>query len=481
MDAKVISRNIGIALLLNALFMLISAFVSLLYGFDASFTPLILSALITSLVGVFPLIFVSDHIDINLREGFTIVVMAWIISCLFGMLPYLMYGGEFSIIDSWFESVSGYTTTGSTSLSNIEALPKGLLFWRSSTHWLGGLGVVVFMLLVLPTASSFRMKLSKMEISSLSKENFRYKVKQTIRIITTVYLSLTLFGVAILVMMGMNLFDAVNHSFSAVATGGFSTKNSSILYFNSFGIELALMLLMVMSSIHFGLLFSFFTGSPGNIFKSPVVRFYLASIFVVGLFVSLNIKHNSLVVGWGDAFRQGYFQVISLVSTTGFATSDTSIWPPFSILLLTYMMFQCACSGSTAGGLKVDRIFIFLASIRAHLKRQIHPNAVVPIRLGKHVLDRDVVSGVNLFIGLYVLIVFVSALMLSLNGMNTLEAFSASASSMANAGPGFGTIGSLGNYSLVAPTSKFILTIQMLLGRLEIYPIMLMFVVFRSR
>lgn len=350
MDPKVISRNIGIALLLNALFMYISAVVWAIYGFDASFSPLLLSALITSLAGGFPLIFVNRYYDINLREGFTIVVLAWVISCLFGTLPYAMYGGEFSIIDSWFESVSGYTTTGATTVVDVEALPKGLLFWRSSTHWLGGLGVVVFMLLVLPTVSSFRMKLSKMEISSLSKENFRYKVKQTIRIISTVYLGLTIIQTFLLHLAGMDFFDSVNHAFSTVSTGGFSTRNNSVIYYDSFRIELIIMVFMVLSGTHFGLLYSVFAGKPASLFKSSIVRFYLLSLLAGGLLVSLNIRMGGSVNEWGTAFRQGFFQVISIGTTTGFATADSSIWPSFSMLVLIYFMFQCACSGSTTGG-----------------------------------------------------------------------------------------------------------------------------------
>ena len=233
MNLRTVTRNIGLALLLNALFMYISAIVSAIYDFDASFSPLLLSAVITTFAGSFPLIFVNKFYEINIKEGFTIVVFSWILSCLFGMLPYVLFGGEFSILNSWFESVSGYTTTGATILVDVESVPKGLLFWRSSTHWLGGLGVVLFMLLVLPSVSTFRMKLSKMEISTLSKDNFKFKAHQTIRVISIVYLGLTLLETGFLMLAGMNLYDAINHSFSTVSTGGFSTKNLSILYFDS--------------------------------------------------------------------------------------------------------------------------------------------------------------------------------------------------------------------------------------------------------
>ncbi len=481
MNLKVISRNIGIVLLLNALFMYISAFVSALYGFDDSFSPLLLSAIITSVAGWFPLIFVNKFQDINNREGFVIVVFAWLLSCLFGMLPYVLYGGEFSVVNAWFESVSGYTTTGATTLTDIERVAPGLLFWRSSTHWLGGLGVVVFMLLILPSVSSFRMKLSKMEISSLSRDNFRFKVNQTIRVISSVYLGLTVAETLLLHLAGMSLFDAVNHSFSTISTGGFSTKNMSLAHFDSVYIELIVMFFMLFSGVHFGLLYSFFAGRPGALFRSPVVRFYVVSLLIGGFFIVVNLKFGELSYEWSEAFRHGFFQMISIGTTTGFATADSSVWPSFSILLLIYFSFQCACSGSTTGGLKSDRVFIFLSSVRAQLRKQIHPNAVVSIKINSHSLDRDVVYSVNLYIALYLFIVFLVTLLLSLFGLSIEDSFSSSVASMGNVGPGFGSVGSLSNYAHFPVMAKFLLSIEMLLGRLEIYSFILLFVIFRRR
>jgi len=481
MNLKVVSRNVGIALLLNALFMYISAAVSVIYDFDASLSPLVLSAVITTVAGSFPLIFVTKFHDINIKEGFTIVVFAWILSCLFGMLPYVLYGGEFTIVNSWFESVSGYTTTGATTLTDIEAIPKGLLFWRSSTHWLGGLGVVLFMLLVLPSVSSFRMRLSKMEISNLSKDNFKFKAHQTIRVISIVYLGLTLVETAFLTLAGMDLFDALNHSFSTVSTGGFSTKNLSLLYYDSFKIELIIMVFMVLSGIHFGLLYSLITGRSFNLFRSPIVRFYLLSLLLGGVLLSAYIKFSGTVEAWDIAIRQGFFQVISIGTTTGFATADSSVWPPFAILVLIYFSIQCACSGSTTGGIKTDRIFIFFSSLRAQLKKQIHPNAVVAIKINSHTVDKELVYSVNLYIALYLFIVFLVALALTFMGIDMLDSFSSSIASMGNVGPGFGTVGSLGNYAHFPISAKLLLSVQMLLGRLEIYSLLLIFVLYRWR
>lgn len=481
MNLKVISRNIGIVLLLNALFMYISAVVSALHGFDDSFSPLLLSAIITSVAGWFPLIFVNRFQDINNREGFVIVVFAWVLSCLFGMLPYVLYGGEFSVVNSWFESVSGYTTTGSTILVDIESVAPGLLFWRSSTHWLGGLGVVLFMLLILPSVSSFRMKLSKMEISSLSRDNFRFKVNQTIRVISSVYLGLTVAETLLLHLAGMSLFDAINHSFATIATGGFSTKNLSIRSFDSPMIEMIIIVFMLLSGIHFGLLFSFFSGKSVSLFKSPIVRYYLLSMLAGSVVVSISLKIAGIYSTWSEAIREGFFQVISLGTTTGFANGDSSVWPSFSILILIFFTIQCACSGSTSGGMKADRVWIFFMSVKAHVTKQIHPNAVIPVKVAGHSIERDVVYSVVVFIVLYIFILFFAALLLTAMGVPVLESFSASAACMGNVGPGFGYLGSLGNYEPLPVMAKFLLSIEMLLGRLEIYSVILLFVIFRRR
>ena len=480
MNLKNVARNIGLALLLNAIFMFISAAVSIFYGLDNSFSPLILSGIITSIVASFPLIFVSKSSEINAKEGLVIVVLSWILSCLFGMLPYILYGGEFSIINSWYESVSGYTTTGATILVDVESLPKGLLFWRASTHWLGGMGVVLFMLLILPSISASKM-LSKFEISSLSKDNFRFRAQQTVRVISTVYLGLTFLETLLLTLAGMDFFDAICHSFATIATGGFSTKNLSLAYYDSALIDSIVMVFMLLSGMHFGLLYSASLGKVRPLWKSPVIRYYLASIFVISLIITVTLKINGIEDDWLHAARHAFFQVISVGTTTGFASADSSIWPSFAILLMIFLTFQCACSGSTTGGIKVDRILIFYKAFKAQVKKQIHPNAVVPVKLGDQVLDREMVTSASLFIVLYISIVFLVTLILAFLGVDLLDAFTASAANMGNVGPGFGTVGSLGNYSQIPAMGKFVLSVQMLMGRVEIYSMLLIVLVFRKR
>lgn len=283
MNVKAISVNIGKALLVSALFMFLSIVVSIMNGRDSAFAPLLISFIITLLFGSFPFIFVRQQQPLSLNDGFLTIVLSWLLSFIFGMLPYVLWGGEFTLINAWFESVSGYTTTGSTILNDIEALPKSLLFWRSSTHYIGGLGVVVFLLLVMPNASPYRLKLTNMELSTLSKDGYRYRSGKTIRIITMVYVILTVVIFLSLWAAGMSSFDALNHAFSIAATGGFSTRNLSVGYFDSDLINLIVMISMAVSALHFGLLYAVVVTRSFKPLNNAVVRYYLASIFVMSV------------------------------------------------------------------------------------------------------------------------------------------------------------------------------------------------------
>ena len=459
MNIKLIARYIGIALLFNALFMFISLGVSALNGFDSSFSPLLLSGLITAMVGCFPLIFVRGQDDVNLREGFAITIFSWVLSCIFGMLPYVMWGGEFTLPNAWYESVSGYTTTGGTILMNVEALPKGLLFWRSSTHFIGGMGVMVFMLLVLPSMSTFRMRISKIEISSISKDNYRYRSKETVRVIASTYIGITVAGTVALVLAGMSFFDAVNHAMSIVSTGGFSTRNASILYYDSLPIEIVCVVFMYVSTLHFGMVYA---------------------CLVMSLLIGLDLKASGQIATYGEAMRQGFFQYASIVSSTGFATADTSVWPLFSIFLLLFAMYHGGCSGSTCGGVKADRMWIFYKVLKNNIFKQLHPNAVIPVKVGEHTIDPSVIRSSILYIVAFTLIFIVGAMLISLTGPDFEESFSASLTSMGNVGPGFGASGSMSNFSHFSPFAKLVMTLEMLLGRLEIYTLLMLFFIFKK-
>ena len=481
MNISVVARNIGIAMLFNAMFMFLSAGVSVIYDFDSAFSPLLLSGVITFTTGLFPLIFVRKHEEIHIKEGFTIIVLAWILSCLFGMLPYVLWGGEFSLVNAWFESVSGYTTTGGTILQDIEALPKSLIFWRSSTHFIGGIGVVVFMLLILPMVSTFKMRLSKLEMTSLSKENYRFRTKEAIRVISTVFIGLTIASAGGFMLAGMDWFDAINHAFSVAATGGFSTRNASIGAFDSFAVEFVAVVFMLLGGLHFGLMYATFVERSLKLFKSPVTKFYLGTVGIATVLVSIDLFVHGSESGFWKTIWDSLFSVVSFISTTGFATVDNSVWPSLSILILIFLSIQCACSGSTSGGLKSDRVLIFWRSFKVQLRKQMHPSAVVPVRIGSTVVESSLVSAVNLYIIVYFLFMFIGAALLCMMGVDYMDAFSASISKLGNVGPGFGSVGSLDNFSQIPVMGKFILALQMLFGRLEIYSLVIMFTIWKWR
>jgi trk system potassium uptake protein TrkH len=452
--------------------MLLAAGVSMLQDGEG-LRVLIASAAITGAAGMASMRFSAPAGDLTAKEGTGILVFSWITSCTFGMLPYLLWGGEFSLINAWFESVSGYTTTGATILSDVELLPKGILFWRSATHWIGGLGVVVMLVLLLPTMHNLKLRLAKTEISSISKGNFKFRVQQTARVICGMFAGLTLLLAGLLMLAGMDWFDAVNHAFSTIATGGFSTRDGSIAAFQNGWIELILALFMMIAGMHFGLLFMAFTGHGRPLRKSPAVRFYLTSLAVGIALISLNLYFGNVYEHFPEALRHGAFQVISIATTTGFATADTARWPVFPVLALCYFMFQCACAGSTSGGIKVDRMQILFRSMRGFIRKQQHPNAIVPTRIGARTLDGDTVYAVLQFVVTYITVIFLGALALSLTGADLATSCSASIACMGNIGPGFGDISSFGNYDGIHALGKLVLTFEMLLGRLEIYSLLL--------
>jgi trk system potassium uptake protein TrkH len=473
MRTTVVARYVGLALLLNAIFMCLSAAVSFIYH-DVAFTPLLLSAVTTFMVGIFPFIFVPAEIEINTREGYLIVVVGWCASCLFGMLPYILYGGVFSVSNAWFESVSGYTTTGASILIDIEALPHGLLFWRSATHWIGGVGVVVFTLLVLPSVGSAKLRLSRTQ-ASMKHEDANYNTQKIVRVILGVYVGLTVTLAALLWVAGMNLFDAVNHALSTIATGGFSTKNTSIMYYNSPLIEGILIVFMVISSINFGLLYVAIIKRFTPLINSPVVRYFTGSLAVGILLITISLISSGSYTSWLQAFREAAFQMTSIASTTGFAVGSNALWPSFAVMLSFFFMLQCGCAGSTSGGIKADRVLIFYKAFVAHIRKMMHPNAIVSVRLKGISMDESVVSAASLFIVLYMLIVLIVSLLLLLTGLDFMTGISAAIASLSNVGPGYGEIYSLGNYSGFSVFAKVVCTITMIVGRLEIYGVLMFF------
>ena len=482
MSVKAISLDIGKALQINALFMLLSLGVSVACGFDSGFTPLLISFLITSIAGSFPLIFVKEsHQQVTPQEGFITIVMAWLLSFIFGMLPYVLWGGEFTLMNAWFESVSGYTTTGSTILSDVEALPKSLLMWRSSTHYIGGLGVVVFLLLILPDTSTFKFKLSHLELSAIAKEGYRYKSGKTVRIITLTYIGLTIAEFFCLWAAGMTPFDAINHSFSTIATGGFSTKNTSILFYDSTAINIIIMVFMALASMHFGVIFASLATRSFKPLKHPITRYYFLVILILSLLATLSLSIQG-GLRFPEALMSGSFQVISFISTTGFGQADNAMWPVMANAILLFAGFHCGCAGSTTGGIKADRMYISLKAIAGDFRKRLSQSAIIRVRVGETCVEEDTVASIFLFIVLYIMVLFLSFVAVLFCGVDIAEAFSGTLASLGNVGPGLGTLGTMGNYASQPEVAKFIYTMDMFLGRLEIFPVLVvMSLIFKKR
>lgn len=472
MNWKSISRYVGIALLVSALFMLISLGISMIDGKDSTFAPLLISFLLTFLVGLFPFIFVHKVAPITLKEGYVIIALSWLLSFVFGMLPYALWGGPFTLDNAWFESVSGFTTTGATTLAFVEEVPRSLLFWRSSTHFIGGLGVVVFLLLIIPPSSPIRLRLTNMELSSVSRGGYALRTSRTVYVFAFVYLALGILAFVSYLLAGMPVFDALNHAMSVCATGGFSTRSMSIAAFNSPVIELVTIIFMLLASLHFGILYLTVVTRSLKPLNNPVIKFFLTSVVVFTLFTALCIKLGGAESSWGTSLWHSLFQTVSVLSTSGFAICDNSSWPMIANMIMLCMAVMCGCAGSTTGGVKADRVLILGKSIGNQVRRIMNPTAVHEIRLGNRFLRDEEVFPQVLYIALYCLILAVSMLLTMLLGMTNHNAFAASISCLSNVGPAIKELGSLGNFADVPSGAKFLLTLDMFLGRVEIYPVL---------
>lgn len=469
MRVPVVLRYIGMVMQFVATFMLASAGVSMLNGYDSAYYPLLLSSFITALLGAFPLFFVESEGEIKTKEGYAIVVGSWLVACIVGMFPYLIWGGEFTLINAWFESVSGFTTTGASILNDIEFLPRGLLFWRSSSAWIGGIGVVMFALVILPSMGKSRHMLSNVEMSTIAKDNFHYRSKVIFRILITIYLGLTITTTLALKYSGMTWFDAINHAMSSCSTCGFSTKNSSVAFWDSSLIEGVIMAAMALSAIHFGVLYATFTGKHNNIFRSEVVRTFIIMMVVISLVIAVNLVTSGLYSTFGEAMRHASFQVVSLSTTTGFATADTNTWTPLAIVLLIFCSVICGCAGSTSGGMKVDRLLIASKVIRNRMKIQLHPNAIIRTKVDGMVQEENTQNLVMTFIVSYIMLTIIGTVIYAMFGCDLITSFTASVACLSNVGPGFGEIGSMSNFADLPAVLKLNSTLLMLIGRLEIF------------
>ena len=473
MNWKVITWYIGVSLLLVATLMTLSGLIALCTPGDESRIPLLFSAFLTGTVGFYPLIFVrkGQH-RLNFREGNSIVVGAWLVACVFGAFPYLFYGGEFTPVNAIFESVSGFTTTGASILNDIEALPRGLQFWRISTAWVGGVGIVTLFSML--TVRSDKSMLAGAEISTVARASVAGERSESFanRMLCT-YVALTLISFFSLRLTGLSWFDAITNAMSACSTCGFCPRNTSIAFYANPAAEIVLTVTMLAAGIHFGILFlAFLRGKPRYFWKSETIKVFLSLVGIAIVVVTADLLVNGGYSSFTSALRDASFQVASISTTTGFATQDTTLWPPFSMATLIICSLVCGCSGSTSGGIKIDRAILAAKGIHRKVAQTIRPNRVQNVRVDGRVRSDEQVSDAFSYIFCYLFImVFFAAVNIAFD-LDFITGVTASIANIGNVGPGFGDVGSMANYAALPATLKFAGLTEMLVGRLEIFPML---------
>ncbi len=476
---RFIISMVGVLLLFLGLSMLVPLFVGVYYG-DRSVNAFLISTGITIIIGlILYIIFRGEDTDfISQREGMAIVAVSWIGVGVFGAIPFYL-GGVFPVfVDAFFESVSGFTTTGSSVLTDIEAVPRGFLFWRSFIQWLGGMGIIVLSVAILPFLGVGGMQLYKAEVPTPVPDKLKPRISDTAKILWKVYALISFLEVILLIVGGMSLFEALCHTFTTMPTGGFSTRNASIAGFDSLYFDIIIIVFMILAGINFSLHFQLLKGDTLAFWKDSECRFFLGTVLLLVIIVSLNI-YGPVYDQIGKAFRYGAFQVVSIVTTTGFATADFDIWPTMSKMILLLCMFLGASAGSTGGGMKCIRVMLCFKYVYKELFSLIHPKAVRHVKIAGKVVSEDVMRSILGFLALYVgLFGFCSVVLAGIGGahMDFLSSFSAVASAIGNIGPGFGTVGPVQNFALVSPAGKWLLIFCMLLGRLEIYTVIILVV-----
>lgn len=471
-DVKTVARTIGALLFFEVAFMLLSAMVALCYGED-DFPYMLLSAGITFVVAAlsyFPT--KTDMSKLGKREGYLIVTIIWIVFSVFGSLPFYLSGYIPSYTDAFFETISGFTTTGATILTDIERLPHGLLFWRSLMQWLGGMGIIVLSLAVLPILGVGGMQLYVAEVPGPTKDKLRPRVTQTAKILWTTYALLTAAEALLLFFGGMSLFDAVCHSFATLSTGGYSTKNMSVAYWDSAFIQYTICAFMFIGGVNFAVsYYVLFKGDFKKLLKNEELKYY--TIF----FLLFSLGYALVVVDTTDltierAFREGSFQIISIMTSTGFATSDFMSRVPFLWVFLLVLMTFGGCAGSSCGGIKIVRIILLIKNSYLEFKRLLHPNAFLPVKFNGKVVHSQIVTNVLAFIVLFIVVSIFSMLVLTLFGVEFIEACGAVITCISNVGPGIGDLGPAGTFAELPDAAKWYLSFLMLTGRLEIFTVL---------
>ncbi len=473
MRLRIVSNLLGTMLLVLSVTMIFPALWAIYYT-DGDLIAIIYSFIATLLAGIILLIIGKSAKDITLKESFAFVTLGWILAAAFGALPFIFGNVLPSFVDAFFEAMSGFTTTGATVITDIEVVPRGILFWRSLTHWLGGMGIIVLFVAILPRFGFGGTHLLKAEVPGLTPERITPRIAETAKILWFVYVFISFVQVVLLLLAGLSFFDSLTHTFGTMATGGFSTKNASVAGLYNFRAEFIIIIFMLIAGGNFSLYFTALKGNVRAVFRNPEFKFYLLFTAAMSLLISINIYFFNVheII---PSIRQGVFQAVSIITTTGFTTANFDAWHPFSRALIFFLMFAGGSGGSTAGAIKQIRLMILFKYIYRETMRVIHPNLVLPIKIGKKVIPEQLVSNTLGFIFLYFFIFIFASLLISSFGIEIVCAFSAVAATLGNVGPGLGLVGPLNTYYTIPCVGKVVLSFLMLLGRLEIYTIVVLF------
>ena len=477
-NTRMVFRTMGALLLIEAVFMALALGVSLWYG-EADSGVFLLSTIITLLAGVIGLL-VGHRAESRMgeREGYVIVAMVWVVFSAFGLLPYYLSGQVPSLTDAWFESMSGFTTTGATIIPNLDVITHGLLFWRSLTQWIGGMGIIVLSIAILPIFGLNGMQLYAAEVTGLTYEKLSPRIADTAKMMWSIYLLLTATEVAALWLCGMDVFDAVCHSFSTIATGGFSTHNNSLEFYDSAAIHYTVTFFMFISGINFVLLIYLLRGKARNFFQDEELRWYSVAVLVFAIALTLGLyiaRPGWTALHMERAFRDSLFTVISSMTSTGYTISDYMYWPIVAWVVIFFLMLTGACAGSTAGGIKWVRLSIIMKNGVAEFQRRIHPNAIVPVKLNDKAVPQQTINNIMAFLIFYVFIIAVTVVIFCASGVNFDESIGAAVSAIGNVGISIGQFGPAGTYAEFPTVAKWVMSFVMLVGRLEIFTVLLLF------
>lgn len=452
--------------------MLLPAIVSIIYS-DGNVHWFLITALILFALGMLPSLVKATDKNIYAREGFLIVALVWVVISLFGALPFVLSGEIPSYIDAIFETVSGFTTTGASILTDVESMSHSMLFWRSFTHWVGGMGVLVFAFAILSQTDTRVVHIIRAESPGPTFGKLVSKTKINSQILYGMYISLSIIEFILLVCGGMPVFDALLSTFGTAGTGGFGIKNASIAAYNSAYVDYVIGIFMVLFGINFNLYFLLLMRRLGDVIRSEEMRWYLGIIAFSTVTIAANVY--PLYKSLGDSVRYAFFQVASIITTTGFSTADFNLWPAYSQTVLVMLMFAGACVGSTGGGLKVMRLIILLKTALKEIRYSLNPRTVSSIMFDKKPVDRSIVTGISSYLVTYLIIFFVSVLIVSTGGLDVVTNTTAVIACINNIGPGLSIVGPAGNYSSLSALSKLVLSFDMLVGRLEIFPMLILF------